>query len=686
MVALNKTPGSIIAVVLILLIAYSQLAEAVSSVQTNIGNIQQDGWSASDVQVQLVFHEDQSLAIKVHARTISVSGVGEFSDISLNCAQLEVSGMTLVCPGADIVATSTPVGSQQAVASFEFIDVDNWKLELQQLSFATGRLDVAMAMQDQRWNSRVSARALHLGALPSLLQEWLPSDWQLTGKVDLEGVISGTGAAVSKIEADLHANGVSYSDSSGLQVGEALAFSARVSALPRSSGWEGHFQWEATAGEVYTDPWYVSFNEYPVHVSTRWQIYPKDQRLQFAELDARFADDLAAGGDLLWSLAGQGPVSGNLAVEIENLSTAYTVFGQPVLIGTAFDDLEVEGKSTGKVIWKSSRINALQLDIQHLDLLDHQGRFGLQEVRGYLGWAGDDEIEQSQLHWTSANLFDIQIGSASVDFQSTQDQLTLQRTVSIDTLGGKVVLRALHLGGLANGLLAGHMSASLDDLQLAALTHALQWPEMQGSLSGDIPRVDLVPGHLYLDGAIKVDVFGGEVRVADLEIQEPFSVAPTLRAGMVMSNLDLEDLTQAFSFGRIQGTLEGDVSNLSLVGWELAEFDAHFRSVKQRGRPKKISQRAIDNLTALGNGVSAGISGTFLNIFDDFSYSEIAMDVSLSGDRARIGGIDRIDGGYYLVRGALLPRIDVVGHNRDIAWKELVKRISDVRFEGAVVN
>jgi len=43
-------------------------------------------------------------------------------------------------------------------------------------------------------------------------------------------------------------------------------------------------------------------------------------------------------------------------------------------------------------------------------------------------------------------------------------------------------------------------------------------------------------------------------------------------------------------------------------------------------------------------------------------------------------------GGYYLVKGALLPRIDVIGRNRKIAWKDLVQRIKNVQLDGAVVN
>jgi hypothetical protein len=38
------------------------------------------------------------------------------------------------------------------------------------------------------------------------------------------------------------------------------------------------------------------------------------------------------------------------------------------------------------------------------------------------------------------------------------------------------------------------------------------------------------------------------------------------------------------------------------------------------------------------------------------------------------------------VRGAGLPRIDVIGRNREVAWKDLVQRLRNIRLEGARVE
>ena len=58
----------------------------------------------------------------------------------------------------------------------------------------------------------------------------------------------------------------------------------------------------------------------------------------------------------------------------------------------------------------------------------------------------------------------------------------------------------------------------------------------------------------------------------------------------------------------------------------------------------------------------------------------------LRGDAAEMGGIARSDGGYYLVKGAGLPRIDVIGRNRRIAWKDLVERLRRIQVEQARIQ
>ena len=99
-----------------------------------------------------------------------------------------------------------------------------------------------------------------------------------------------------------------------------------------------------------------------------------------------------------------------------------------------------------------------------------------------------------------------------------------------------------------------------------------------------------------------------------------------------------------------------------------------------------VTHFVVENVSELGSGIPAGLSSTVLSVFDEFRYDRIDLRIALDGERAQIDGLARPDGGYYLVKGAGLPRIDVIGRNRSVAWKELVERLRQIRVEGAQVK
>jgi hypothetical protein len=41
-------------------------------------------------------------------------------------------------------------------------------------------------------------------------------------------------------------------------------------------------------------------------------------------------------------------------------------------------------------------------------------------------------------------------------------------------------------------------------------------------------------------------------------------------------------------------------------------------------------------------------------------------------------GVAPADGGYYIVKGSGLPRIDVIGNQRRVAWTRLVRQLAAI--------
>jgi len=232
--------------------------------------------------------------------------------------------------------------------------------------------------------------------------------------------------------------------------------------------------------------------------------------------------------------------------------------------------------------------------------------------------------------------------------------------------------------------------AELEPISVANLSRALGWPEFQGTLSGGIPDLQLSQGVVTLGGNIHAAVFDGSVVIRDLSLRDPVGKFPRLHASIDVQNLDLAQVTSTFSFGMITGRLSGAVENLEMFDWMPESFDARFFTPPGDRSKHRISQRAVTNLSSIGGGsgggVAAALQGGFLKFFDDFGYDRLGLSCRLANDVCTMGGVLAKNGGYYIVRGAGLPRIDVIGSQKRVAWTRLVHQLGAIMESEIVVE
>jgi hypothetical protein len=186
-----------------------------------------------------------------------------------------------------------------------------------------------------------------------------------------------------------------------------------------------------------------------------------------------------------------------------------------------------------------------------------------------------------------------------------------------------------------------------------------------------------------VDGALLFKVFDGTVMANNVTLIEPFGKAPRLAADLEARNIDLALLTRAFSFGSITGRIDAAVNGLELANWRPVKFDAKLESSAGE-YPRKISQRAVQNITALGGaGAAAAIQGTFLRFFDQFGYERLGLRCRLKNGVCTMGGVEDAPQGYVIVKGGGIPALSVLGYNRAVDWNELVDRLKRVIQDNA---
>jgi len=371
----------------------------------------------------------------------------------------------------------------------------------------------------------------------------------------------------------------------------------------------------------------------------------------------------------------------------------YPVYLQPLIMDGVLE-LESAGHVTGRVSWRrDGPVEAvLHMADVYLDEVCQEdtcaegelGRIGLHGVNGTLRWGEPEAIELSSIRWAGGHIYRIPFGGAELEAIAQGKNIRLTRPLQVPVLDGSLSVEALAVMDLDTSDLRWRFQGLLEPVSMAALTRALGWPSLGGSLSGVIPAVSYQQGKVSVAGALLVRAFDGEIVIYDLSLARPFGLVPELRAQVDVRNLSLDKLTRAFSFGKIQGRLDGYMHDLRLEDWQPAAFDARFHTPPGDSSRHRISQRAVDNLASLG-GAGGALSRGFMRFFEEFSYDRLGLACRLRNGVCEMDGVAPAQRGYYIVKGGGLPRIDVVGFSRRVDWKTLIQRLKDATVAGAPV-
>jgi hypothetical protein len=627
----NALPRSVAFAAAALALAAAGLVNAVDDASLTIAQVGGDGWSAENIAIDWHLPDRVSATIgrlKLNAVT------QELRNVRIECPRLQLSARVIACERARVAAKWPLIGAQSLTARLVYGRSD-------------GSLEAAVS-------------GIKLG----------------DGTAKVAGSLRGDAWTF-----DISLAGVTFNNESGTLATDKLSARVRGSARQSGSDWQFNVDVSSSQGQAYAQPIFLDFGAHAVRASAAGKLRGS-RELTLDRFTLDHTQVAQASGSATLDFMNEQPLrSLTLHLAALEFPGAYESYLQPLLLDTNFKAMQTAGKIAGDIEMVDGTPTGVDLALDDLTFDAGARTVALQSLAGAVHWRADPQqkSEDSILRWSGGTLLGLALGASELRFNSSARQFRLLQPTRIPLLDGALALESLRIRNAGLPSVAFMVDATLEPIDVKQLCRTFGWPEFGGRVGGTISKLRMREGVVTLGTTLSAQVFDGNVALSDVLLQEPFGKWPRFSANVAFDNLDLELMTGAFSFGRITGRLSGRVDGLRLFNWAPVAFDARLYTPPGDRSKHRISQRAVENIGSIGGGgagVTAALSSGFLRFFDDFNYDQLGLSCRLENDVCAMTGVAPApNGGYYLVKGKGLPRIDVIGSSRRVDWPRLVQQL-----------
>ena len=609
--------------------------------------------------------------------------------LHLQCNGLISNEKTVACEVANLSVSSEWLKAKQSVLNWVYrFDQNQLDFLIKNVQVFSGKTRIKGQLHNQILNAEIKINSGKLSAA-----QFNDFGLSLPENTLLEGRLSGDFSLLRTpdrlaIAYDAKLNDLAFTDENGAYLADAV--NAHVKGKYRLTD-SGHYleglSMKLESGEMLSPFFYTNLTDRPLALS----------------LD-RLALDVNADSSLLWSLeqvslkdkeldlrfnkmsGNSGNIhKGDIQLNDATLENIYAYYFLPIL-SNDLAQMTVSGEVNAHLNFDEGKlvnydIELLEGNFVHQPQTDKK-KFDIQGLNVEVS-ANSKTNKSSYLSFEKGTLLEtIHFGKTSFPLLADFSSVRLQEDVTMPVFDGGIIIEQFEIANF-NVSPSVKFQGVITPISLSQVTEALEWPVMTGKISGIVPAVEYHDGNAQFAGTLLVRAFDGNILVKNLEASHLLSAWPVLHADLEFKEIDLEKLTETFEFGRITGLLDGRFDHLQLENWQPTQFDARFVTSEKTSK-KRISQKAVDNISNLGGaGVAGALSRSFMRFFEDFGYDKIGFTCLLRDNVCKMSGVEDAETGYYLVKGGGIPRIDVIGHNRNIDWNILVSRLVNITSSGS---
>ncbi len=649
--------------------------DALDQLSFNLGSIVAEKWHLKKISFSFsgILEDTQQFSLNIQSLDLP-EPLDTVKLVNIHCSEVKFKGDGLECKKGFADVQSGWLNSPRIPFSF-YLSKTYSHLNLDRIKIAGGTVTLDANYNGERWQTKLQAINLNLRVVQKILKLGLFEP--IEGKVGVTINAKGKGNNLANVVARMGFHQSNIQTKDGRIAAEKLNLVATIKAQKRHDSWRFNSQIEFMDGAIYVEPVYLEAGTQPISIKLSGNRQDHDKNIFFSSIDITHPKVLSLNAQGRFGLNKE--ADGQVTLKVDDLKAASEVYIQPLFAATAMEGLGFTGKLKADVDIVQQALNNVQLSFSQLEVSDSEGRVNLQGGIGDITWSKQAAPVTSKFSWQRLTMFSLPIEASELFFTVTANSFGLDQPATLPLFDGDIVINKFAMSVKDSQKPDIHFQGAIRNISLEQLTQTMNWQPLSGEINGEIPGVSFRDNKLGIDGALKVQVFDGEVTIKDLAVSGLFSPLPKFYTDVEIVQLDLDQITSKFDFGNMQGRLSGSIQDLYLESWKPVTFYAWFGTPEDDDSRHRISQKAVNNLASIGGGGAANLlSRTYLRFFEDFGYDKVGVGCYLYEGVCQLMGVGAAEQGYYIVKGGGLPRIDVIGYNSRVDWNVLMERLGRI--------
>ena len=656
--------------------AVERLALTVGRASSPLGNL-----THAEMTIRL---SRTGLSLDASAGTLRLRkpGLPPLRRITLTCATVDL-GRALACRGGRLKALAGATVLTARLSADYARASRTLRFAASKVPWAGGRVRLAGTLRPGTWGLTIRASRIDLAKAVRLARPWLTlaAGYSVGGHLDAR--IAVTNAPVLTAGLTARTADLDFSNSPGTVAGQQLGASLAGTLLRNGRTLTLGLTLHGLRGQALIGPAFLDLAAHPLALSarlTRDGTGPVD----VSSLDVTQQGVIDARAQGIVALRPRANIE-NASVEVTRLAFpgAFTSFLQMKMAARAQGSIASSGELSGEARVSQDAITRVDVAVRNFGFDDPVARLFVRHANGDIHWAATSggSVAPSHLRWTRIGAYGLAGGPAKLTFLAWQRNFALLGgNARLPVFNGAIMIHTLVGRNLGLPQATFDFDADLTPISMPRICRAFGWPIMNGELSGHIPLVRYAHHRLAFDGDLVARVFDGTITGRHIRLEHPLGQWPQLTADVEARGLDLGMVTHTFAFGSMTGRVDADIRDLRLFDWSPVAFDARLYTMPGDRSAHRISQKAVTRIAALGGAggaVTAALESGVLRFFHTFHYRRLAIGCRLRNQVCLMSGVGPApDGGYYLVQGAWLPRLDIIGNVRQVNWPMLLSEIS----------